>query len=315
MNARLDERSWAGRAARAVGATRIVRAAQHAAGAVRAARACAAAGLAAVLVACGGGGADTSVTVLSAANVMYGRTMTVTVSGSGLDDPDLTMIVEGPCGPVSRAANGTDLQQQFSCTVTGTGPLFPRIRSGIGTEYASLSLQVATPRVSMSITQGDRSGAVVVELDPAAAPVTVRNFLAYVNAGFYNGVIFHRVIADFVAQAGGFTAGPASKAPTRPPIVNEASNGLKNLKHTIAMARTTDPNSATAQFFFNLKDNPDLDFGSTANPAGYAVFGRVVAGQDVVDEIGRVPTRVHTATGLTNLPVTNVVIATAVQTQ
>jgi cyclophilin family peptidyl-prolyl cis-trans isomerase len=168
----------------------------------------------------------------------------------------------------------------------------------------------------MNVSNGGAiAGSMVFTLAPDKTPITVDNFLAYVNSGFYRNTIYHRVVAGFVAQAGGFTTGPTPKPPTRPPITLESANGLKNLQYTIAMARTSDPNSATSQFFFNLVDNPGLDFGSAENPDGYAVFGRVVSGQDVIDEIGKVETRLDAGSGQANLPVTDVVITAASQTR
>ncbi|HET7925772.1 MAG TPA: peptidylprolyl isomerase [Rhodanobacteraceae bacterium] len=134
-------------------------------------------------------------------------------------------------------------------------------------------------------------GDMTVELYPDKAPKTVENFLAYVNAKFYDGTIFHRVIDNFMIQGGGFTPELRQKA-TRPAIPNEAKNGLSNSRGTLAMARTGDPNSATAQFFINVVDNPRLDFTSEANGStwGYCVFGKVISGLDVVDKIKAVPT-------------------------
>jgi peptidyl-prolyl cis-trans isomerase B (cyclophilin B) len=133
-------------------------------------------------------------------------------------------------------------------------------------------------------------GAITLELDAAKAPKTVANFLAYVKAGHYDGTIFHRVIDGFMIQGGGFLPGMRQK-PTNAPIENEAANGLKNLRGTIAMARTQDPHSATAQFFINVADNDFLDFRAPAgNGWGYCVFGRVVEGMDVVDKIKSVRT-------------------------
>ena len=133
-------------------------------------------------------------------------------------------------------------------------------------------------------------GNIVLELDEQKAPVTAANFIQYVRDGFYDGTIFHRVIPGFMIQGGGFTADMAQKK-TREPIKNEADNGLKNKNYTIAMARTPDPNSATAQFFINVKDNAFLDYSSpTMQGWGYAVFGTVVEGQDVVNAIEKVQT-------------------------
>ncbi len=135
-------------------------------------------------------------------------------------------------------------------------------------------------------------GTIVVELDQAKAPRSVKNFRAYVKDKFYDGTIFHRVIGNFMIQGGGFTA-DLNEKPTKPPVRNEANNGLKNDKYTIAMARTPDPHSATAQFFINVKDNDALNFKSE-DPAGwgYAVFGKVTKGSEVVDAIKAVKTTV-----------------------
>ena len=148
------------------------------------------------------------------------------------------------------------------------------------------------------------AGSFVIELDRGRAPRTVAAFLKYVDEGFYSGVIFHRVVAGFVAQAGGFTAEMQPKAVTEN-IVNESGNGLSNLRGTIGLARSTDPHSGTSQFYVNLADNVDLD--PKATRWGYAVFGKVVEGMEVVDDIGHRPT-----TGKEpfdrNVPVENVVI-------
>jgi peptidyl-prolyl cis-trans isomerase B (cyclophilin B) len=142
------------------------------------------------------------------------------------------------------------------------------------------------PKVLIETTNGN----IVLELYADKAPETVKNFLTYVDDGFYNGTIFHRVIPNFMIQGGGFTADMKQKR-TRPPIKNEADNGLKNDRGTIAMARTQDPNSATAQFFINSADNDFLNHtGKTPQGWGYAVFGRVVEGMEVVDAISAVKT-------------------------
>jgi peptidyl-prolyl cis-trans isomerase B (cyclophilin B) len=134
------------------------------------------------------------------------------------------------------------------------------------------------------------AGNIRLELDDAKAPASVENFLAYVRAGHYDGTIFHRVIKGFMVQGGGMDAAMKQKA-VKAPINNEASNGLLNAKYTVAMARTSDPHSATAQFFINAADNGFLNFkAENAQGWGYAVFGKVVAGADVVDKIEAVPT-------------------------
>jgi len=150
-------------------------------------------------------------------------------------------------------------------------------------------------------------GNIVIELNEQAAPVTVKNFLEYVDAGFYDGTIFHRVIPGFMIQGGGFTEQMAKKE-TRDPIINEARNGPSNIRGSVAMARTNDPNSATAQFFINHSDNEFLNYVDE-NSAGYAVFGKVTEGMDVVDAIASVKTT--TQNGMENVPVEPVTIQSA----
>ena len=146
---------------------------------------------------------------------------------------------------------------------------------------------MSNPQVELHIAG---HGVITLELDEAKAPKSVANFLQYVNAGHYNNTVFHRVIKNFMIQGGGFEPGMKQK-PTQAPVTNEADNGLKNDKYTVAMARTSDPHSATAQFFINTVDNDFLNFKSpTAQGWGYAVIGKVVKGQDVVDAIKAVPT-------------------------
>ncbi len=136
-------------------------------------------------------------------------------------------------------------------------------------------------------------GTIVLELDEEKAPETVKNFVSYITSGHYDGTIFHRVIDGFMIQGGGFTKDMNQKA-TQSPIRNEAANGLKNKRGTIAMARTMDVDSATSQFFINLVDNDFLDFSApTPQGFGYAVFGKVVEGMDVVDAIAKVKTGYH----------------------
>ncbi len=153
------------------------------------------------------------------------------------------------------------------------------------------------PKVIFSTTLGS----FMIELYPDKAPITVKNFLAYVDAEFFNSTIFHRVILGFMIQGGGFTE-PMQKKPTNPPIKNEAKNGLKNKRGTLSMARTGVVDSATSQFFVNLKDNAFLDHGT--RDYGYAVFARVIAGMEVIDKIAAVPT-------YRNVPKTPVVIKSA----
>jgi cyclophilin family peptidyl-prolyl cis-trans isomerase len=152
-------------------------------------------------------------------------------------------------------------------------------------------------------------GAITIELDDQKAPVSAANFLQYVDAGHYDGTIFHRVISDFMIQGGGFTKDMKQKS-VQAPIKNESTNGLKNDNYTVAMARTNVRDSATSQFFINVKQNDFLNYsGESPQGHGYAVFGKVVEGQDVVDKIKKVPT--GNAGGHQNVPATPVVIEKA----
>jgi peptidyl-prolyl cis-trans isomerase B (cyclophilin B) len=152
-------------------------------------------------------------------------------------------------------------------------------------------------------------GNIVLQLDAEKAPATVANFLDYVNSGFYNGTIFHRVIDGFMIQGGGMQPGMQQK-PTKPTIKNEADNGLKNQTYTIAMARTPDPHSASSQFFINIADNDFLNFSAPNSQGwGYCVFGKVVEGTEVVDKIAKVKT--GNKAGHQDVPVEDVVIQSA----
>jgi peptidyl-prolyl cis-trans isomerase B (cyclophilin B) len=172
-----------------------------------------------------------------------------------------------------------------------------------------------TMQSSHSSTQGKSTmvklytnmGVITLQLDDEKAPSTVKNFIEYVNSGFYSNTIFHRVIGNFMIQGGGFESGMKQKK-TNAPIKNEAANGLKNDKYTIAMARTGDPHSATAQFFINVKDNNFLNYPGQ-DGWGYCVFGKVVDGKDVVDAIGNVKT--GNRMGFQDVPLEDVVITKA----
>ena len=163
------------------------------------------------------------------------------------------------------------------------------------------------PFVSLEVTQGRLAlGTIVIALNKEKAPISVDNFLQYLKAGHYDGTVFHRVMPGFMIQGGGFTP-ELEERPTRPAIKNEARNGLRNSRGTVAMARTSDPNSATSQFFINVRDNHRLDFG--IGGAGYAVFGEVVEGLEIADRISLTPT---TPRGPhQNAPQTSVVIRRA----
>ena len=184
----------------------------------------------------------------------------------------------------------------FAFAQTGTAPAKPAAKAPAKTTAPAKAKVAEAPaseadKSASKVLIKTNLGDMTVELYPDKAPKTVENFLRYVKEGHYNGTIFHRVIDNFMIQGGGFTPELRQKA-TRPAIANEAKNGLSNTRGTLAMARTGDPNSATAQFFINVVDNPRLDFTSEANGStwGYCVFGKVISGLEVVDKIKAVPT-------------------------
>ena len=235
----------------------------------------------------------------------------------------LTIHVHGR-GTVDRDPSGTTYDDGTAVTLTAApadGWAFDHWEGAVTGEASVTALTIdgdktvtavfvdMTPRVRLQTTLGD----IVVELDRQAAPVTVENFLRYVQEGFYDGTdgqgptVIHRVKLGFVIQGGGLMAELTAKA-THDPIVNEASNGLPNDRGTIAMARTSEPDSATSQFFINLTDNDFLNYVDEASP-GYAVFGRVVEGLDVVDAIAAVDT--ETRYPYTDVPKETIAITSA----
>jgi cyclophilin family peptidyl-prolyl cis-trans isomerase len=287
--------------------------------------------LTALLAACGGGGGsgDATITGLSirmladaAAPLRYRGTALVTVTGTGLAGATLSFggnacaLANAPAGFVD-----SDTTRYRQCTLVGVGTQQLTVALFGGPVAQSLSFAVPQPQVTMTVTaSGTTLGSFVLTLDPAKAPVTVDNFLAYVNAGFYDGTVFHRHSPNFVLQGGGYAApvsaaGLPAEKPTNPPIVLEDNAGLSNLRYTVAMARTAQPDSATSQFFINLADNTFLD--RTGSTRGYAVFGSVSTGTDLIETMR---TRPCTAVpwygpGGDCLPVPNLVVASATQTR
>ncbi|MEX3776085.1 peptidylprolyl isomerase [Pseudomonas sp. MYb118] len=172
-----------------------------------------------------------------------------------------------------------------------------------GSVLFAANLMAATPAKAPHVLLETTNGQIEIELDPVKAPISTKNFLEYVDSGFYNNTIFHRVIPGFMVQGGGFTQQMQQKE-TKAPIQNESKNGLHNVRGTLSMARTSNPNSATSQFFINVKDNDFLDQGD-----GYAVFGKVVKGMDVVDIIVNSPTTVRG--GMKDVPADPVYIKSA----
>jgi len=213
------------------------------------------------------------------------------------------------CGTLTQIQSPSPLYLAYSCTTTGTGNMVLTAKDANGNVILTQSFAIPDPQVTMVTNLGT----VVFDLNPNAAPNTVQNFLQYVSSGFYSNLIFHRVIPGFVVQSGGFTSGMNPVTPTYPAIALETPNGLSNTLGTLVMARTSDPNSATSQFFVNLADNSSsLDYQNNSNP-GYAVFGYVSSGKDVINQISAVQTK--SLGSYENVPVTDVTITSMTRTQ
>jgi cyclophilin family peptidyl-prolyl cis-trans isomerase len=220
----------------------------------------------------------------------------------------ITVDSNGGCINPSFATTSTTDTLVLNCGVKVVGDLPLTIKSEDGTVIYTTTLNVPKPQVTLFTTKGT----VVLELDPTIAPISSNNFLSYVSKGFYTSTLFHRVIAGFMIQGGGYTTGLVKKAGQSAPIELESNKGLSNARGTLAMARTNVFNSATSEFFINVVDNTFLDHKNAANP-GYAVFGKVVQGIEVVDAIVAQPTGV--LNGFADVPLTDVVISLALQTQ
>lgn len=265
-----------------------------------------------VLAACGGGGGDAPgpiSEITAEGSLAFSKTATFTITGPQLDQVDLSVSTSG-CRGLAALPGNTPTQVQVSCTVVGASEVQVDAKDGSGKVLFSRTFLVPVPEVTLQTSLGT----VKMELSPDKAPNTVFNFLRYVNSGFYAGTLFHRVDpkVNFVVQGGGFTTGPTYKAPTANPIPLEVPNGLSNLRGTVGMARTSDPNSATSQFYVNLQDNRGFDYLSDTQP-GYAVFGKVSEGLAVIDTMATQPTT--SRGGLNNVPQTDIVITSAVQTR
>jgi peptidyl-prolyl cis-trans isomerase A (cyclophilin A) len=266
-----------------------------------------------LLAACGGGsgggvplsqpGAITSVTP---DKLTYGKTVKFTIVGTGLERG--VTVSAGPCRNSGLQPGGTATQQVLTCTPSASGAVqISFLPTGNTTPFVS-NQTIPVPQVTMKTNAGD----LVFELYPNNAPVSVDNFLQYVTDNFYTGLIFHRVVSNFVVQGGGFNAS-LQPATTRAAIKLESGNGLSNTRGSLAMARTDLPNTATSQFYINTVDNSRALDATTAGVNGYAVFGKVVTGLALIDQINTVPT--GTVNGLTNVPVTPIIITSATQTQ
>jgi peptidyl-prolyl cis-trans isomerase A (cyclophilin A) len=263
----------------------------------------------ALLSACGGGNAADNqlVNQIQVKTLSYGKQAEIYVAGLNLR-ANMTAVTGACKDPVFNITQSVPELAVLNCTVSATGVQPIRIIDANGETLYTSTLTVPEPRVALVTS----AGTVYLELNPTAAPVTVNNFLAYVSSGYYRNTLFHRVIAGFVAQAGGYTTGLVKKTGQRSAIELESNKGLLNTRSSLAMARTNVPNSATSEFFINLVDNPSLNYQSDSNP-GYAVFGKVVQGMDVVDAIATSTT--GTVNGFSDVPLTEVTITFALQTQ
>jgi peptidyl-prolyl cis-trans isomerase A (cyclophilin A)/peptidyl-prolyl cis-trans isomerase B (cyclophilin B) len=267
----------------------------------RAALAAAAAAL--LLAACGGGDGgsanDPTVSSATAESARYGQTVLITVNGSNLDN-GLSVTSSGCTGMTlqTSAPNiSSPTTAYYRCTVSATGTVPVTIqRTGSSFVLQTLNLSVPVPQVTLSFSNGAGvNGSLVITLTPTQTPITVNNFLAYVRAGFYDGTVIHRHSPNFVLQGGGYAGplavgsgtAPTIKTPIASNITLEDNAGLSNVRLTVAMARTSDPNSANSQFFINLANNTFLDRTPTAR--GYAVFGTVTSGEAVVNSMVGAP--------------------------
>ncbi|NBS99628.1 MAG: hypothetical protein EBS61_02960 [Betaproteobacteria bacterium] len=263
--------------------------------------------LAAALTACVGSNetSDPVIDRIVIENTKYGQLGRFVIEGKHLDQEFSVSLSK--CTGLAVAEGGSATSKTITCTVNGTGAatVFASFKDQ---QIYSANFNVPEPQVLMKTSLGD----LLIELNPTAAPITVRNFLGYVNDQFYNKTQFHRIEKGFVAQGGWVDLTPAIKNPTRPAITLESTNGLSNLKGTIAMARTNEPNSATSQFYFNLADNLGLDYAQGVRD-GYAVFGKIIQGIPVLDAIGQVP--IANRYGLATFPAADLIITEVRQTQ
>jgi cyclophilin family peptidyl-prolyl cis-trans isomerase len=281
----------------------------------------------ALLNACGGGdSAAPTVTAPTTASPRYGQTLLLTLHGSDLDR-GLSVTSSAAC-PGAALVNkapllSTATTAYYECTVAGIGVGFFVVTSAAGGgTLTTVPFTVPAPQVTMTMSNGAGvDGAVVITLAPDKAPITVNNFLAYVNAGFYDGTVIHRVVNDFVVQGGAYAApvdaatAQAQAKPVNAPIRLEAGAGLSNTQWAIAMARTSLPDSATSQFFINLVDNSQTLDASATQP-GYAVFGSVTAGAATVSGAASAPCTSTLLTGADGCtPIPNVVITSALQSR
>lgn len=258
--------------------------------------------------ACGGSsGFPPVITAIKPQSVSYGRTATIYLGGKDLRS-SLLVDSNGGCINPSFASNSTTDLLILNCVVKVVGEMPFTFKTASGEVVYTATIDVPNPQVTLVTSKG----AITFEFDPAKAPISTNNFLSYVGSGFYKDTLFHRVIAGFVVQGGGYSSGMLKRTSSVGPIELESNKGLSNLRGTLAMARTNVPNSATSEFFINLVDNLSLDYKNAANP-GYAVFGKMVQGMEVVDAIAAQATGVRY--GFADVPLEDITITLAVQSR
>jgi cyclophilin family peptidyl-prolyl cis-trans isomerase len=261
-----------------------------------------------VISGCGGSsGFPPVITGVKAQSLMFGRTATIYLGGKDLRS-NLVVDAGTACTNPSFAANSSTDLLVLNCLVKSVGEFTLTVKTETGEIIFSGSLNVPKPEVAILTNKGTIS----VELDPNLAPVSSANFLSYVGSGFYSNTLFHRVIAGFVIQAGGYTSGMLKKPGQLNPIILESKNGLSNKRGTLAMARSYLFNSATSEFYINLANNTALDYVNAGSP-GYAVFGTVTQGLDVVDTIAAEPTGI--LNGFSDVPRNEITINLVLQSK
>lgn len=254
-----------------------------------------------MLAACAGESPSLEPSV-QARNLFYGVNATFTIGVSRLKEGLSVQVQSCESNQAPLASSSSELS--YECTIKATGDTKLEVIDQNGKLVYSKMFTVPAPSVRIESSEGSFD----IELNPNKAPVSVDNFLRYVQSGFYTDLIFHRVIAGFVVQGGGFTSGMVQRQTLFAPISLESNRGLSNKRASVAMARTNDPNSANAQFFVNVVDNAFLDYSSDSSP-GYAVFGEVVRGMEVIDAIASKPT--STQAGFNDVPTSDIVIKSA----
>jgi len=259
-----------------------------------------------LLGSCGQGkkGSLPIVTDITMDQLMFGQKTIFKLMGQNLNQDFQVSVIN--CEGLAVLPGGSDLEKYVTCTpsVVGAGMIVAKTIDGV--RMVIKNFEVLNPQVKITTNFGD----LTVELYPASAPITVNNYLKHVNANFYSNTLMHRIIPQFVVQGGWLTSSMGEQAGAGNPIVLESNNGLINTRGSIGMARTSAPNSASTQFYFNLADNPKLDYQSDASP-GYVVFGGIINGLNVIDIMAQISTA--TLYGLANFPTSNVIVKSIVQ--